>query len=140
MAPGGEVVARQADPVSNRGPYREPLPHRRMSSTERLVWDQQAWSITVGFDPMGRAREVFVCAERSSSQLEAVISDGCILLSILLQLGVPSAELWRHLGREGTDPSLPAATPIGLVAKRLVQIEAELGEQLRDAYRAAGAI
>ena len=121
-------------------PPRRPLPHRRLQAMDRIAWGNQSWSISVGFDHAGLAREVFINPERSSSQLEAVISDGCILLSIMLQTGHKAAELADHLGREGVAPSLPAASPIGLVAMRLAAIEAELGEQMRDAYRAAGVI
>jgi hypothetical protein len=121
-------------------PPRRGLPSRRLSVHERLEWGGRAWSVTIGFDVDGTVREVFVNAERSSGDLEAIIHDGCILLSLLLQVGVPASRLAEHLGREGVLPDAPAASPIGLVAKRLVAIEAELGEQLRDAYRAAGGL
>jgi len=38
------------------GPRRERLPNRRAQATETVTWRGQEWSMSVGFDQVGRAR------------------------------------------------------------------------------------
>ncbi len=114
------------------------LPGRRQSVIETLDWGGAEWLLGVGFDRQGRVRELFVDGATVGSEMEALLDDGCILLSLLLQHGFDVAALARHLGRDGIDPAAPAASVLGLVAALAARIEAEAGEAVRWVYQASG--
>ena len=74
---------------------RQKLAARRRSETRKIAWvspaNQNGWPqtiyITIGFDAHGiTPREIFYdSGYKSGSDMEALISDVCILLSIVLQ-------------------------------------------------------
>jgi hypothetical protein len=53
--------------------------------------------VTFGFDENGELREVFCADFKAGSDMHAVVTDACILLSRLLQHGDSSTELARTL-------------------------------------------
>ncbi len=116
---------------------RERLPNRRLHHGEPMQWNGSAWSLGVGFDEAGRVAECFLDGAKSGGQIEAILQDSCVALSLLLQYGLPAADLARHFAREGVDPAAPAASPIGLVARRAAAIETEEGAAMAAAYAAA---
>ena len=67
------------------GPRRR-LPSRRHSETRRLAWAGQTIHVTVGYDDNLEPKEVFYSGGyRSGSDMEALVSDLCIALSVMLQ-------------------------------------------------------
>lgn len=103
---------------------RTPLPNRRPSSTSEIAFRGFPITVTVGYDPAtGQPREVFANSGRSGSDMQAALSDACVLVSIALQHGVTPAALAKSLGRvpawvdgeEATDH----ASPIGVIVAAL---------------------
>jgi hypothetical protein len=91
----------RADPVA---PARARLPNRRLNITDVAVWRGRTWMLCIGFDRAGRAREVFIDGNKTGSEFEGLLDDACVLLSILLQTGVPSGDVGRHLGGPRVNP------------------------------------
>ena len=90
---------------------RTPLPPRRPSETRKLQWAGQTVYVTIGYDEGHvHAREIFYDGGyRSGSDMETLVSDLCIALSVMLQHeGVTAASLAKsmscaielHTGRE----------------------------------------
>lgn len=118
-------------------PRRVQLPPRRMQITEAVVFADHHWLFAIGFDDDGRAREIFADGSKTGGAIEALVDDGCIMVSLLLQLGIPADRLVDHLSREGIDPAAPAASLFGLLALKAQEIERACGQGIRDAVMAA---
>ena len=99
---------------------RERLPDRRPNQTMDLVYDGTLYAVTVGFQPdTGEPREIFTHGARVGSNMDAILDDACILLSILLQHRVEPAALARSMGRLGRGGQ--AASVIGALAGMLAE-------------------
>ena len=96
---------------------RQRLPDRRKSETIDVVWADKTWHVSIGFDAQGCARELFADGSKIGSEMEALLDDACILLSMLLQSGWQARELVDKLSREAIDPKAPAASILGLIVK-----------------------
>ena len=97
---------------------RERLPDRRPNQTMDLVYDGTCYAVTVGFHPdTGEAREIFTHGARVGSNMDGLLDDACILLSLLLQHRVEPAALARSMGRLGRGGQ--AASAIGALADLL---------------------
>ncbi len=97
---------------------RERLPTRRPNQTTDMVYDGTRYAVTVGFHPgTGEAREIFTHGARVGSNMDAILDDACILLSLLLQHRVDPAALARSMGRLGKGGQ--AASVIGALADLL---------------------
>lgn len=111
---------------------RHQLPPRRLTVTNNIEWARRAWSISVGFDDALKVREIFADGHKSGTELEAILDDACILISMLLQAGASIQDLAEKLGREGVDPSAPASSIpssiLGLAIKRASEVEQAYGE------------
>jgi len=102
------------------------LKDRRRSENIRLTWSNTAWMLTVGFDEQCFAREIFADGSKVGSEMEALLDDACIIVSLALQSGWQIQELVNRLSREATDPASPAASILGLLVKVAAQAEAEM--------------
>ncbi|WP_170565890.1 TSCPD domain-containing protein [Ruegeria atlantica] len=85
---------------------RQILPNRRLVETRRVetAFGQTAF-ISVGYDPAEplRPREVFYSAGlKSGSDLEFLLHDMCVLVSKLLQCGMPPEDVAKSLSRQET--------------------------------------
>ncbi len=81
---------------------RESLPDRRPNLTMEFVYLGTLYAVTVGFQPdTGEPREIFTHGARVGSNMDAILDDACILLSILLQHRVEPAALASSMGRLG---------------------------------------
>jgi len=99
------------------------LPLRRRSITCELDHKEKAFKVTFGFDDLGRPKEAFADGERSGSEMAAIVSDACVLVSIALQHGIAPDALGKSLGRE-PDPrrgpeAMCAASIIGVIVAAL---------------------
>ena len=95
------------------------LPQRRRAETFELCHGGQntPFQITVGYYPDDRIGEVFIAGSKSGSDLEATARDGAILLSFLIQFGVPLDVIQHAITREENgSPS----TVIGAVIDKLM--------------------
>ncbi|MXX87995.1 MAG: hypothetical protein F4213_18775 [Boseongicola sp. SB0677_bin_26] len=103
---------------------RRRLPPRRHSETRRLAWAGNTIHVTVGYGPDGiEPREIFYSdGYCSGSDMQALVSDLCIALSVMLQHeGVTAATLRRSMGRAfdlRTGEPMPASV-LGLLLEEL---------------------
>jgi hypothetical protein len=107
------------------------LPGRRLTTTHKVEWRGDTFLISVGWATAGEGAavpaEFFIAAPtKAGSDLVAIVEDGCVLGSLLLQHGVPPERLWRAVGRAGHQPHDDAASLLGL-AVRTVAEAAERG-------------
>ena len=107
------------------GPRRR-LPPRRHSETRRLAWAGQTIHVTVGYDTDSlNPREIFYSGGyRCGSDMEVLVSDLCIALSVMLQHeGVTADALGKSMGQtfdvRAGDP-MPASI-LGLLLEELTR-------------------
>jgi hypothetical protein len=99
---------------------RRRLPDRRPSVTRTLVHDGSAYAVSLGFDLTDAwLGEVFAHGAKVGSNMDGILDDACIALSLLLQHGVEPAALAGTMGRLG-DGTTPASI-IGALADLLTR-------------------
>ena len=76
------------------------------------------FSITVGFYDNGHIGEVFIDGAKAGSEMAGIARDGAILLSMVLQHGVPMATVQRAISRSFNDAPL---TIVGAVVDRIME-------------------
>jgi hypothetical protein len=81
--------------------------------------------VTFGLDQLGHVKEVFGRASKTGTDLQGLISDGCIAVSLLLQHGMSIEEVAVALGenRPEGEKSGPPASPLGAIARAGVEVE-----------------
>jgi ribonucleoside-diphosphate reductase alpha chain len=95
-------------------PPRHRLPNRRAAVTHDLDAAGQPLTATVGFDPAGHPREVFLSGAKDGSGLAAILEDASVVISIALQHGIPACALAKSIGRAPDGMGrVTAASPIG---------------------------
>jgi hypothetical protein len=88
---------------------RQRLPDRRPSCTKQLVYEDRAYSVTLGFDVRNdQVAEVFTHGAKVGSGMDRILDDACVALSLLLQYGVAPTSLASSMGRLG-DGKTPAS-------------------------------
>jgi hypothetical protein len=88
--------------------------------TTVLVHNDRSYSVTLGFDVANdRIGEVFTHGAKIGSNMDAILDDACVALSLLLQHGVEPSSLAASMGRLG-DGKTPASI-IGALADLLVR-------------------
>lgn len=113
---------------------RERLPPRRPSQTVVAEWHGHALAVTGGFDPRsGRLAEAFASGPRFGSDLQALVDDACVVISLALQHGATVPELSRSIGTvpawgEGGPVERPASV-VGAILEALRQMEADLAHE-----------
>ena len=105
---------------------RNPMPNRRMSENHRLpvgeAGKQQTFFVTLGMIHIGDRlviNEVFMKHGKEGQALDAICDDAGILISQLLQMGFPVADLCGDMSRLPTfDHSgcVPTKLPVALPA------------------------
>ena len=111
---------------------RQKLAARRRSETRKIAWvspaNQNGWPqtiyITIGFDAHGiTPREIFYdSGYKSGSDMEALISDVCILLSIIIQHDGVDMEAFSKLLSSETNERTKAeemGSIVGVLIKEL---------------------
>ncbi len=113
---------------------RRRLPNRRPSETRTLEVAGQVFDVTVGFGDDGQPGEVFMAAGKEGSQLNAMLADAAVVVSVALQYGVPALALAKSVGRlpgapvtpEDLDHARPTkrpASPLGAALDLLRELE-----------------
>ena len=100
---------------------RQRLPQRRPNQTVELTHDNMAFSVTLGYDPAtGEPREIFTHGSKVGSQLDGLIDDACILLSVALQYGIKASSLAGSMGYHGinNEPSSIIGRLVNLLAEQ----------------------
>ena len=99
------------------------LSNRRRHLLETMKWEGRRWEVCVGFNEQSLAREIFIDGAKVGSELEALVDDACVAISLLLQCGMPAVELAKHLAREGTTSGAPVASVLGAAVERIAALE-----------------
>lgn len=132
-------------------PQRERLPNRRLQITEPVSHGKMRFLLTVGFDRAGRAREAFVARNpdidaelssfKSGSELEHILDDSCVLLSLALQAGHAIADVTQRLGGRVApgepldDGNTRDISLLRLLAEHVARIEADSAGAVIEGYR-----
>jgi hypothetical protein len=98
---------------------------RRAAETVELEHGGQRFTVTVGFYPDGRPGEVFTHGLRSGSNLDGLLADACVVVSLLMQHGVEAREIASSMGRLG---NAEPASIIGAVIDFAVSAAGEKSE------------
>ena len=80
---------------------RQRLPNRRRAETVDLEFGGSRYQLTIGLDDDGRPGEAFVGGAKAGSHMSAILNDASILVSLLLQHGVPASSFVDSLGKHG---------------------------------------
>ena len=96
------------------GPSRRVLPRRRPNTSARIAAGAVAAHATVGFEAEGRPAEIFLRptgGAKSGSEVDFLLDDLAVIVSVALQHGVPAAALARSVsrGRDGTPTTIAGA-------------------------------
>lgn len=105
---------------------REPLAPRRPAVTVGLRWNGHAFAVTVGYSPDGKVREVFASGTRTGSDMQRMIDDACVVISLALQFGALPGDLGRSLGSVPDPADGMAETPasvIGAILRAISELE-----------------
>ena len=113
------------------GEGRTPLLPRRRALTVDLDHGGQRFAVTIGFDHAGEVREVFAGSSRVGTQIDHILADACVVISLALQFGARPADLDRSLGRvpvlgiDGDQATAPASV-VGTIVGGLCRVSEEL--------------
>lgn len=124
------------------------LPNRRPSVTRELEFAGKKYLVSAGFDTVERPTrcigpkqeqvilEVFITGAKTGQDVQSIIEDASVLISLALQYGATPAAIAKSMGRVPTGPVSPAdldrsdgppdrvpASIIGAVADLLVEME-----------------
>ena len=115
---------------------RRRLPNRRGNVTETLIVGDQRLTANVGFDPVtNQPRELFLSAAKEGSELDAILADVAVVISVALQHNVPATALAKSVGRIPLRPVTPdtldnpgrstqPASPVGAALDLLCKLAA----------------
>ena len=99
---------------------REILPQRRSNETFTLRHDDRDYTVTLGFFEDGSLGEVFLNGAKAGSDMEAVMHDGAVLLSLLIQHAIPLRAIKHAITR---DEDGQPETIIGAVVDKITEGE-----------------
>ena len=107
---------------------RQRLPNRRKQLTAEMLYNGHDYLVSVGFDPSGAIREVFVAGQKQGSTLDATLDDAAIIISHHLQRGGTAAQLRKSMSRlgGGIGVATAPASPVGAVVDLVAEIEREM--------------
>ena len=102
-------------------PERRRPPPRRRNTVARIAAGAVAAHASVGFDDGGRPAEIFLRptgGAKSGSEVDFLLDDLAVVISVALQHGVPAAALARSISR-GPDgaPSTIAGAALAFLAE-----------------------
>lgn len=100
---------------------RTPLPNVRPNVTTDVHWNGQTFPVSIGLHPdTWQPAEVFADVAKGGD-IQWVISDACVLISIALQHGIAPADLAKSLGRVPSWQGEVPASPIGAIVEAIMQ-------------------
>ena len=100
---------------------RETLPNRRAGETFEIVARDQLFTMSLGFYEDGRIGEVFLNAQKLSSQVDHDACDIAKLISFAIQFGTPLEVLAKAMTRDGQ------GRPLGLAGFVLDEMQDHAG-------------
>jgi hypothetical protein len=83
---------------------RRRLPNRRKALTESIEFIAgngrlARYDATIGFDELGRPKEIFLAGAKDGSDMAAALADTAVAISVALQHGVAAAAMAVSIGR-----------------------------------------
>ena len=104
---------------------RTALPERRRAVTQTISHGNHEFTASFGLDECGRVKEVFYAGLKAGTDMAALITDACILISILLQYGMSASEIAEAMGenRNEGEQSGPSASVIGTLARAAADLD-----------------
>jgi hypothetical protein len=117
---------------------RNQLPNRRTSMNIKFDFKGQTFFITCGIDNELNVMEVFGNSSKLSSDMDFLVADACIIISLGLQNGITLDEMSKslkkldnvHSGKE--EP----ASLIGLIVRNLIDEQVMLDAIAEETYEA----
>lgn len=110
---------------------RIPLPNKRLSIGID-VWygeagKEQSYAVHFGFDPDGFVKEAFCKPFKSGTDMQGLVNDACILISLSLQHGMSITQIAGALGELRSEGAVtgPPASVLGAIARAGVKLETE---------------
>lgn len=115
------------------------MPERRFGLNFNIVHmnatgSEEKYLLTANFHPKtGQLIEVFCANPMTGSDMEAILTDGCILISLCIQWGVPLDRIADILSERRPERGTkgPAASPIGAIAKSLLKLNQEFNNETK---------
>lgn len=103
---------------------RRRLPNRREAVTESIEFFAgdgriARYEAAVGFDELGRAKELFLSGAKAGSDMAATLADTAVALSVALQHGVSATSMAVSIARVAPADGLRAGTPASVVGAAL---------------------
>jgi hypothetical protein len=110
------------------------MPTRRMGINESVVHvtstgDELKLFVTANVSEAARVKEVFCANPMKGSDMEAIMTDGCILISLLLQAGVSVDYIVDKLGdlrKNADDPPGRPTSVLGTIVRAAKAIDDDL--------------
>jgi len=105
------------------------LPNRRSQVTEIVTYVRPdgieiRYPISLGLDDEGRVKEVFAAGAKQGTDIEFILDDACVVISIALQHGVPPEAFTKSIARipENADETkFRPASWIGAIIEHVVR-------------------
>ena len=85
---------------------REILPNRRPTITRTREHDGNSYHISIGFDLNAAPKEVFIRGSKAGSQMDDLLDDAGVIISLALQNGITATQLRRSTGNSIIDEVL----------------------------------
>ena len=96
---------------------RKRLKNRRENQTVDVEFGYKKFAVTIGFDGASKPKEVFTSSAKTGSDLDHLLADACVVLSLYLQNGGLACELSDAMGRfENGEPASLIGALADLVA------------------------
>lgn len=91
--------------------------------TRTINWAGSEFSVSVGFWPdNGQPAEVFAAGSKTGSDMQTLLADSCVILSLALQYGIEPGALLHSLARVPASKTESApASIIGTICEALLQ-------------------
>jgi hypothetical protein len=91
---------------------RRRLPNRRDSVTHDIGGGR--FRATIGFDKTGRPRERFLNSTKPGSEIDVILGDVAVAVSVALQCGTSAEAMAGSVGRAGSPPVAVSVIGAGL--------------------------
>lgn len=108
------------------------LPNRRQSVTEKITYrsasgGEHEYLVSFGLHD-GCVMECFASGDKPGSDMQALLNDACIAISVLLQYGTSADAIASMFGENRAEGEIsgPPASPLGAIARAAAAIDAGL--------------
>ncbi len=93
--------------------------------------DSQRYEVSFGMHE-GRVMECFANGNKAGSDMQAILTDACIAISVLLQRGAKASDLAGMFGenRAEGETNGPPASPLGAIARAAAEIDGGLNGKI----------